>query len=169
MLRTEERLAVDEEGRKENLQSVVERGSCGEQEVEDALPDLELMMTLHSLAGDIKCQNQQHHRDDKVVGNDGGDHDESEGKEEQGEHPGNLLSQFYDLTEDTIEEYHGIEAAEYLYGDGDEQGTVVACQLHQSHIQQIGNIHVGCQQWMAVDVICRIPVAQNPVSQRVEA
>ena len=82
MLRPEERLAVNEEGREENLQTVVERGSCGEQEVEDALPDLELMMTLHSLAGDIKCQNQQHHRDDKVVGNDGGDHDESEGKEE---------------------------------------------------------------------------------------
>ena len=82
MLRPEERLAVNEEGREENLQTVVERGSCGEQEVED----------------------QQHHRDDKVVGNDGGDHDKSEGKEEQGEHPGNFLSQFYDLTENTIEE-----------------------------------------------------------------
>ena len=40
MLGTEESLAVYEEGREENLQSVVERGACGEQEVEDALPDL---------------------------------------------------------------------------------------------------------------------------------
>ena len=34
MLGTEESLAVNEEGREENLQTVVERGACGEQEVE---------------------------------------------------------------------------------------------------------------------------------------
>ena len=169
MLRTEETLAVDEESREKYLQTIVERGACGQQEVEHALPYLEVMVILHPSARNIERKDEQQHGNHEVVGHDGTDHHVAEGEEEEGECVGSPLAQLYDLTEDAIEEHHRVEGAKHLDDDGDVEGTVVSRQLHQSHIDEIRHIHVERQQWMSIHIVGGAPVAQHPIGERIES
>ena len=87
-----------------------------------------------SASGDVECQSEQQHGDDEVVGHDAGYHDVAEGEEQQGENRGCCLVQFQYFAKDSLQEKGGIEPAEHLDDYCDEKGTVVACEFHQSHI-----------------------------------
>ena len=112
-----------------------------------------------SASGDVECQNEQQHGDDEVVGHDAGYHDVAEGEEQQGENRGCCLVQFQHFAKDSLQEKGGIEPAEHLDDYCDEKGTVVTCEFHQSHIDEVRDIHVKGEQRVAVYIICRIPIA----------
>ena len=169
MLRAEESLSVYEECRKENLQSVIERCAGCKDEIYHALPYLERMVMFHSETGYIECQDEQHHGDDEMVGHDAGNHYISEGEEQQGKDMRCRLVEIHYLPEDSLQEEGGIESAEYLDDYRDEKGTVVACEFHQPHIDEVRNIHIEGEQRMAIYIVCCIPVAQYPVGKRIEA
>ena len=79
------------------------------------------------------------------------------------------LVEIHYLPEDSFQEEGGIESAEYLDDYRDEKGTVVACEFHQPHIDEVRNIHIEGEQRMAIYIVCCIPVTQYPVGKRVKA
>lgn len=75
--------SVDEKVGQVYLQSVVERRSGGEEEVECRLPDGELAAAYHQLSADVESQQQQHHGYDEVVGHHRREHHEGETEEQE--------------------------------------------------------------------------------------
>ena len=75
--------SIDEKVGQVYLQSVVERRSGGEEEVECRLPDGELAAAYHQLSADVESQQQQHHGYDEVVGHHRREHHEGETEEQE--------------------------------------------------------------------------------------
>ena len=67
--------AVDPRVGHENLDAVVERDACREQEEEQSLPFGEPDFALHFLAGHIEGQQQHEHRKAEMVGHTHRNHD----------------------------------------------------------------------------------------------
>ena len=126
-------------------------------------------MVLHSAPRDVEGKDEQEHRDDEVVGYDARYQHIADAEEEKRKDVGCPLAQFDDLSEDAIHEDAGVEGAEQLHCHGDEEGAVEASYLHQSHVQQIWNVHVECQEWVAIYIIRCLPVAQHIIGEWVEA
>ena len=166
---TEEAATVNEEGCKENLQSVVQRCAGGKDEIEHRLPCLERAATLHATSRDVEGNEQEHHAYDEMVRHDRRHHDISKREEEECQHRGIGASHLYDLTEDAVYEHHAVEGAEHLYGSHDEDGTVDAGELHQSLVDEIRHIHVERQQRVAVHVVACQPVAHDRIGDGVKA
>ena len=82
-LGTEYAESVDEKVGQIYLQSVVERRSGGEEEVECRLPDGELAAAYHQFSADVEGKQQQHHGYDEVVGHHRREHDEGKTEEQE--------------------------------------------------------------------------------------
>ena len=116
----------------------------------------------------MKREQQEHHRDDEMVGHHGRKHHEGEREAEHRHECGVISVQSDDVAHYAAEEYHGVETEENLYRRHDEYGAVDAGQPHQELVYKIRNVHVERQKRVSVDIVSGSPVAHHGISDGVE-
>ena len=108
-----EMTTIDEESCQERLDTITQRHTSRQEEHQGTLPPFQLPSLHHALACHIECQQQQEHRDGKVVGYHDGEHDISHREIEHRHQGGIPVINPDDLAMNTIGEDIGIEGTDY--------------------------------------------------------
>ena len=76
------------------------------------MPCAHAAAAFHPLPRQVKREQNEHHRDDEMVGNHGRKHYKRERETEQRHERGHVFAQSDDVAQYATEEYHGVETEE---------------------------------------------------------
>ena len=166
---SEDVLAVGKEGREEHFGSVGDGDACREDEERGCLPGRHLLTVHDVLACHIEREGEHEHRQTEMVGHEAGEHDVGKGEEKGRQQVGVEFVKLQYLTEGAADEDKRVGGENRHHHSHEDDGDVLARELHLPVVEQIERIPEEWQQRMTELGVVGVPLRHGEIGEHVEA